>query len=290
MHPHASAGNDSQLLSRVESLLDDLVDASKIRRKKSVVKRELCRDFVSVIRGVRPAFMLDYAPLMTAEEIKLISDELNENILKAHLTGSSERGGERGGEVMLLKVCTVLDTVVLVTLGEEEEEDEESLSQKATKVPIMVDLDQEIPRARRLEASEIAIMTACLAKMKSNSGANIDERDLGDGVIPPQTFVGWMLGYPILYYYGSKKSSESENGKEESANIAARKLSLCSLVKVECINDKNEVMYGFTYPESVNEDELIKEALKSWMDGIEKQREIGLSVRVTHRGPSPVAL
>ena len=65
---------------------------------------------------------------------------------------------------------------------------------------------------------------------------------------------------------------------------------MCSLVKVECINDKNEVMYGFTYPESVNEDALIKEALKSWMDGIEKQREIGLSVRVTHRGPSPVAL
>jgi len=26
------------------------------------------------------------------------------------------------------------------------------------------------------------------------------------------------------------------------------------------------------------------------MDGIEKQGEIGLSVRVTHRGPSPVAL
>ena len=289
MHPPASAGNDSQLLSRVESLLDDLVDASKIRRKKSVVKRELCRDFVSVIRGVRPAFMLDYAPLMTAEEIKLISDELNENVLKVDLTGSSERGGERGGEGMLLKVCTVLDTVVLVTLGEEEEE-EESLLQKATKVPIMVDLDQEISRARRLEASELAIMTACRAKMKSNLGSNIDERDLGDGAIPPQTFVGWMLGYPILYYYGSKKNSESENGKEESANVAARKLSLCSLVKVECINDKNEVMYGFTYPESVNEDALIKEALKSWMDGIEKQREIGLSVRVTHRGPSPVAL
>ena len=289
MHPPASAGNDSQLLSRVESLLDDLVDASKIRRKKSVVKRELCRDFVSVIRGVRPAFMLDYAPLMTAEEVKLISDELNENVLKVDLTGSSERGGERGGEGMLLKVCTVLDTVVLVTLGEEEEE-EESLLQKATKVPIMVDLDQEISRARRLEASELAIMTACRAKMKSNLGSNIDERDLGDGAIPPQTFVGWMLGYPILYYYGSKKNSESENGKEESANVAARKLSLCSLVKVECINDKNEVMYGFTYPESVNEDALIKEALKSWMDGIEKQREIGLSVRVTHRGPSPVAL
>jgi hypothetical protein len=289
MHPPASAGNDSQLLSRVESLLDDLVDASKIRRKKSVVKRELCRDFVSVIRGVRPAFMLDYAPLMTAEEVKLISDELNENVLKVDLTGSSERGGERGGEGMLLKVCTVLDTVVLVTLGEEEEE-EESLLQKATKVPIMVDLDQEISRARRLEASELAIMTACRAKMKSNLGSNIDERDLGDGAIPPQTFVGWMLGYPILYYYGSKKNSESENGKEESANVAARKLSLCSLVKVECINDKNEVMYGFTYPESVNEDALIKEALKSWMDGIEKQGEIGLSVRVTHRGPSPVAL
>ena len=289
MHPPASAGNDSQLLSRVESLLDDLVDASKIRRKKSVVKRELCRDFVSVIRGVRPAFMLDYAPLMTAEEVKLISDELNENVLKVDLTGSSERGGERGGEGMLLKVCTVLDTVVLVTLGEEEEE-EESLLQKATKVPIMVDLDQEISRARRLEASELAIMTACRAKMKSNLGSNIDERDLGDGAIPPQTFVGWMLGYPILYYYGSKKNSESENGKEESANVAARKLSLCSLVKVECINDKNEVMYGFTYPESVNEDALIKEALKSWMDGIEKQGEIGLSVRVTHRGSSPVAL
>ena len=190
---------------------------------------------------------------------------------------------------MLLKVCTVLDTVVLVTLGEDKEE-EESLLQKATKVPIMVDLDQEISRARRLEASEIAILTACRAKMKSNLGANIDERDLGDGAIPPQTFVGWMLGYPILYYYGSKKNSESENGKEESASVAARKLSLCSLVKVECINDKNEVMYGFTYPESVNEDALIMEALKSWMDGIEKQREIGLSVRVTHRGPSPVAL
>jgi hypothetical protein len=289
MHPPASAGNDSQLLSRVESLLDDLVDASKIQRKKSVVKRELCRDFVSVIRGVRPAFMLDYAPFMTAEEVKLISDELNENVLKVHQTGSSERRGKGGGEGMLLKVCTVLDTVVLVTLGEDKEE-EESLLQKATKVPIMVDLDQEISRARRLEASEIAILTACRAKMKSNLGANIDERDLGDGAIPPQTFVGWMLGYPILYYYGSKKNSESENGKEESASVAARKLSLCSLVKVECINDKNEVMYGFTYPESVNEDALIMEALKSWMDGIEKQREIGLSVRVTHRGPSPVAL
>ena len=48
------------------------------------------------------------------------------------------------------------------------------------------------------------MITACRAKVASNSRANIDETDLDDGVvkIPPQTFVGWMLGYPILYYYG----------------------------------------------------------------------------------------
>ena len=39
-----------------------------------------------------------------------------------------------------------------------------------------------------------------------------------------------------------------------------------------CINDKGEVMYGFTYPESLNEDALVKEALKRWMDGIEKEQ------------------
>ena len=56
-------------------------------------------------------------------------------------------------------------------------------------------------------------------------------------------------------------------------------------------------MYGFTYPESLNEDALVKEALKRWMDGVEKEQKerqqehaIGLSVRVTHRGPSPIAL
>jgi hypothetical protein len=57
-------------------------------------------------------------------------------------------------------------------------------------------------------------------------------------------------------------------------------------------------MYGFTYPESLIEDALVKEALKRWMDGIEKEQKeqrqqehaIGLSVRVTHRGPSPIAL
>ena len=37
-------------------------------------------------------------------------------------------------------------------------------------------------------------------------------------------------------------------------------------MKIECIDDKNEVMYGFTYPESLNEDALIKETLKS-LDG-----------------------
>jgi hypothetical protein len=145
---------------------------------------------------------------------------------------------------------------------------------------------------------EITVMTACRAKISSNSGVNIDESDLGEGAIPPQTFVGWMLGYPILYYYGSNKKYESEEEKVQIANVTARKLSLCSLVKVECINDKGEVMYGFTYPESLNEDALVKEALKRWMDGIEKEQKeqrqqehaIGLSVRVTHRGPSPIAL
>ena len=44
-------------------------------------------------------------------------------------------------------------------------------------------------------------------------------------------------------------------------------------MKVECINDKGEVMYGFTYPESLNEDALVKEALKRWMDGIEKEQK-----------------
>ncbi len=48
-----------------------------------------------------------------------------------------------------------------------------------------------------------------------------------------------------------------------------------------------------SYPENLNEDALIKETLKSWMDGIQKQKQqyaIGLSVRVTHCRPSPVAL
>lgn len=294
MHPGASA-DDVWLLSRVESLLDALIDESKIQKKKfgSKAKRELSRDFVSVIRGVRPAFMLDYAPLMTKEDIELISKELNEDVL-IPLSRSRGRGGEEEGGV-LLKVCSILDTVVFVTLGE----DEELLSHGAmNEMPILVDLDQENARARKMTPLEITVMNACRAKISSNSGVNIDESDLGEGAIPPQTFVGWMLGYPILYYYGSNKKYESEEEKEQIANVTARKLSLCSLVKVECINDKDEVMYGFTYPESLNEDALVKEALKRWMDGIEKEQKeqrqqehaIGLSVRVTHRGPSPIAL
>lgn len=294
MHPGASA-DDVWLLSRVESLLDALIDESKIQKKKfgSKAKRELSRDFVSVIRVVRPAFMLDYAPLMTKEDIELISKELNEDVL-IPLSRSRGRGGEEEGGV-LLKVCSILDTVVFVTLGE----DEELLSHGAmNEMPILVDLDQENARARKMTPLEITVMTACRAKISSNSGVNIDESDLGEGAIPPQTFVGWMLGYPILYYYGSNKKYESEEEKEQIANVTARKLSLCSLVKVECINDKDEVMYGFTYPESLNEDALVKEALKRWMDGIEKEQKeqrqqehaIGLSVRVTHRGPSPIAL
>lgn len=294
MHPGASA-DDVWLLSRVESLLDALIDESKIQKKKfgSKAKRELSRDFVSVIRGVRSAFMLDYAPLMTKEDIELISKELNEDVL-IPLSRSRGRGGEEEGGV-LLKVCSILDTVVFVTLGE----DEELLSHGAmNEMPILVDLDQENARARKMTPLEITVMTACRAKISSNSGVNIDESDLGEGAIPPQTFVGWMLGYPILYYYGSNKKYESEEEKEQIANVTARKLSLCSLVKVECINDKDEVMYGFTYPESLNEDALVKEALKRWMDGIEKEQKeqrqqehaIGLSVRVTHRGPSPIVL
>lgn len=285
MHPGASA-DDIWLLSRVESLLDALTDESKIQKKKfgSKAKRELSRDFVSVIRGVRPAFMLDYAPLMTKEDIELISKEINEDVL---IPLSRGRGGEEE-EGTLLKVCSILDTVVFVTLGEDEE-----LLSRGNDMPILVDLDQENARARKMTPLEITVMTACRAKISSNSGVNIDESDLGEGAIPPQTFVGWMLGYPILYYYGSNKKYESEEEKEQIANVTARKLSLCSLVKVECINDKGEVMYGFTYPESLNEDALVKEALKRWMDGIEKEQKehaIGLSVRVTHRGPSPIAL
>lgn len=294
MHPGASA-DDVWLLSRVESLLDALIDESKIQKKKfgSKAKRELSRDFVSVIRGVRSAFMLDYAPLMTKEDIELISKELNEDVL-IPLSRSRGRGGEEE-EGVLLKVCSILDTVVFVTLGE----DEELLSHGAmNEMPILVDLDQENARARKMTPLEITVMNACRAKISSNSGVNIDESDLGEGAIPPQTFVGWMLGYPILYFYGSNKKYESEEEKEQIANVTARKLSLCSLVKVECINDKDEVMYGFTYPESLNEDALVKEALKRWMDGIEKEQKeqrqqehaIGLSVRVTHRGPSPIAL
>ena len=294
MHPGASA-DDVWLLSRVESLLDALIDESKIQKKKfgSKAKRELSRDFVSVIRGVRSAFMLDYAPLMTKEDIELISKELNEDVL-IPLSRSRGRGREEEGGV-LLKVCSILDTVVFVTLGE----DEELLSHGAmNEMPILVDLDQENARARKMTPLEITVMNACRAKISSNSGVNIDESDLGEGAIPPQTFVGWMLGYPILYFYGSNKKYESEEEKEQIANVTARKLSLCSLVKVECINDKDEVMYGFTYPESLNEDALVKEALKRWMDGIEKEQKeqrqqehaIGLSVRVTHRGPSPIAL
>ena len=294
MHPGASA-DDVWLLSRVESLLDALIDESKIQKKKfgSKAKRELSRDFVSVIRGVRSAFMLDYAPLMTKEDIELISKELNEDVL-IPLSRSRGRGGEEEGGV-LLKVCSILDTVVFVTLGE----DEELLSHGAmNEMPILVDLDQENARARKMTPLEITVMNACRAKISSNSGVNIDESDLGEGAIPPQTFVGWMLGYPILYFYGSNKKYESEEEKEQIANVTARKLSLCSLVKVECINDKDEVMYGFTYPESLNEDALVKEALKRWLVGIEKEQKeqrqqehaIGLSVRVTHRGPSPIAL
>ena len=227
MHPGAFA-DDLWLLSRVESLLDCLTDESKIQKKKfgSKAKRELSRDFVSVIRGVRPAFMLDYAPLMTKEDIELISKKLNEDVL-IPLSRSRGRGGEEE-EGVLLKVCSILDTVVFVTLGE----DEELLSHD---MPILVDLDQENARARKMTPLEITVMTACRAKISSNSGVNIDESDLGEGAIPPQTFVGWMLGYPILYYYGSNKKYESEEEKEQIANVTARKLSLCSLVKVECI-------------------------------------------------------
>ena len=285
------ASNNNHLSSRVESLFDTLINRSKIHRKKcgANVKQELCRDFVSVIMGVRPAFMLDYAPLMTKEDIELISKEINEDVL---IPLSRGRGGEEE-EGVLLKVCTVLDTVVFVTLGEGEE-----LLSHGNDMPILVDLDQENARARKMTPLEITVMTACRAKISSNSGVNIDESDLGEGAIPPQTFVGWMLGYPILYYYGSNKKYGSEEEKEQIANVTARKLSLCSLVKVECIKDKGEVMYGFTYPESLNEDALVKEALKRWMDGIEKEQKeqrqqehaIGLSVRVTHRGPSPIAL
>ena len=82
MHPGAFV-DDLWLLSRVESLLEALTDESKIQKKKfgSKAKRELSRDFVSVIRGVRPAFMLDYAPLMTKEDIELISKQINEDVL-----------------------------------------------------------------------------------------------------------------------------------------------------------------------------------------------------------------
>ena len=172
MHPGAFA-DDVWLLSRVESLLDCLTDESKIQKKKfgSKAKRELSRDFVSVIRGVRPAFMLDYAPLMTKEDIELISKKLNEDVL-IPLSRSRGRGGEEE-EGVLLKVCSILDTVVFVTLGE----DEELLSHD---MPILVDLDQENARARKMTPLEITVMTACRAKISSNSGVNIDESDLGD--------------------------------------------------------------------------------------------------------------
>ena len=172
MHPGAFA-DDIWLLSRVESLLDCLTDESKIQKKKfgSKAKRELSRDFVSVIRGVRPAFMLDYAPLMTKEDIELISKKLNEDVL-IPLSRSRGRGGEEE-EGVLLKVCSILDTVVFVTLGE----DEELLSHD---MPILVDLDQENARARKMTPLEITVMTACRAKISSNSGVNIDESDLGD--------------------------------------------------------------------------------------------------------------
>jgi len=280
------ASNNNHLSSRVESLFDTLINRSKIHRKKcgAKVKRELCRDFVSVIMGVRPAFMLDYAPLLCKEDVELMCKELNEELFLVRSSRSN------GGEGVHLKVCTVLDTVVLVTIGGGDESFSAS-SRDIKEMPILVNLDEEQAGSRRLEPSELVVITACRAKVASNSRANIDETDLGDGVvkIPPQTFVGWMLGYPILYYYGLNK----EENEEWSARVAARKLSLCSLVKIECIDDKNEVMYGFTYPESLNEDALIKETLKSWMDGIQKQKQqyaIGLSVRVTHCRPSPVAL
>ena len=205
--------------------------------------------------------------------------ELNEELFLVRSSRSN------GGEGVHLKVCTVLDTVVLVTIGGQIVQCRPSRYEKS---PILVNLDEEQAGSRRLEPSELVVITACRAKVASNSRANIDETDLDDGVvkIPPQTFVGWMLGYPILYYYGLNQ----EENEEWSARVAAW---LCSLVKIECIDDKNQVMYGFTYPESLNEDALIKETLKSWMDGIQKQKQqyaIGLSVRVTHCRPSPVAL
>ena len=60
--------------------------------------------------------MLDYAPLMTKEDIELISKEINEDVL---IPLSRRRGGEEE-EGVLLKVCSILDTVVFVTLGEDE--------------------------------------------------------------------------------------------------------------------------------------------------------------------------
>ena len=76
------------------------------------MKRELCRDFVSVIMGVRPAFMLDYAPLLCKEDVELMCKELNEELFLVRSSRSN------GGEGVHLKVCTVLDTVVLVTQEE----------------------------------------------------------------------------------------------------------------------------------------------------------------------------
>ena len=154
--------------------------------------------------------MLDYAPLMTKEDIELISKQINEDVL---IPLSRGRGGEEE-EGVLLKVCTVLDTVVFVTLGEGEE-----LLSHGNDMPILVDLDQENARARKMTPLEITVMTACRAKISSNSGANIDESDLGEGAIPPQTFVGWMLGYPILYYYDRIRNTEARRKKSRSPTL-----------------------------------------------------------------------
>ena len=94
-------------------------------------------------------------------------------------------------------------------------------------MPILVDLDQENARARKMTPLEITVMTACRAKISSNSGANIDESDLGEGAIPPQTFVGWMLRLSYLYYYESNKKYGGEEEKEQMQPTLPHESFLC---------------------------------------------------------------
>jgi hypothetical protein len=227
--------------------------------------------------------MLDYATQISINELNEMSLLLDDALRRFTFSFTRERDDEDDDGAALessclFKVVTVLNNVALVTtIGSEYDianqiiDDNESNDDDGGML-LLTDLDQPISSmARRMSAQEQSVLAGVHQKIKHNSNTttlviDINEEDLG-GVMPPQTVVGWMLGYPIAYFYKPKD--------EDAGNVAARKISLMSLVKVEyCCKLKEEedileekeveledVVYGFTYPEILQKDLELKNSL-----------------------------